>query len=105
MVRQVQTTRRAAVGTLLSVGAGFWTGSFSSGSQKNSISDKLNVAIVGAGRGSVGGIANLPAMSNENVAMRVNQKLVWDGIQMSAKNCPEADACIRPDYRKGWVLL
>jgi len=64
----------------------------------------LNVAIVGAGRGSVGGIANLPAMSNENVAMRVNQKLVWDGIQMSAKNCPEADAYIRPDYRKGWVL-
>ena len=67
MVRRVQTTRRAAVGTLLSVGAGFGTGSFLSGSQKNSISDKLNVAIVGAGKGSIGGIANLPAMSDENV--------------------------------------
>lgn len=67
MVRRVQTTRRAAVGTLLSVGAGFGTGSFLSGSQKNLISDKLNVAIVGAGKGSIGGIANLPAMSNENV--------------------------------------
>ena len=39
-----------------------------------------------------------------NVAMRVGKKLEWDGPNMKATNCPEADQYIRPEYRKGWTL-
>jgi len=39
-----------------------------------------------------------------NVALRVGKKLEWDGEQMKAKNCPEADKFIRREYRKGWTL-
>ncbi len=38
------------------------------------------------------------------VAFRVNQKLEWDAKALKAKNCPDADALIRREYRKGWVL-
>ncbi|MFC1760553.1 hypothetical protein ACFL6U_00555 [Planctomycetota bacterium] len=36
------------------------------------------------------------------VAMRTGQKLEWDGQQMKATNCPEADQYIRPDYCNSW---
>jgi predicted dehydrogenase len=39
-----------------------------------------------------------------NVAFRVGRKLVWDAKAMKAKGCPEADAYLRRDYRKGWKL-
>lgn len=39
-----------------------------------------------------------------NVAWRVGRKLEWDAAAMKAKNCPEADAFLRREYRKGWVL-
>src|SRR6185369_15279620 len=39
-----------------------------------------------------------------NVAMRVGKKLEWDGPNMKASNCPEADQYIKPEYRKGWSL-
>jgi hypothetical protein len=39
-----------------------------------------------------------------NVAFRVGKKLVWDPAGMKAKGCPEADAFIRREYRKGWRL-
>ncbi len=37
-----------------------------------------------------------------NVAMRVGKKLEWDGENLKAKNCPEADKYIKPEFRKGW---
>ena len=40
-----------------------------------------------------------------NVAYRVGKKLEWDAATMKATNCPEADAFIRREYRKGWKLV
>ncbi len=40
-----------------------------------------------------------------NVAFRAGQKLLWDADRMKATNCPEADAFIRREYRKGWKLV
>lgn len=40
-----------------------------------------------------------------NVAYRVGKKLTWDAEAMKASNCPEADAIIRREYRKGWKLV
>jgi hypothetical protein len=40
-----------------------------------------------------------------NVAYRVGKKLEWDAAKLKAKNCSEADAIIRRDYRKGWKLV
>ena len=39
-----------------------------------------------------------------NVAMRAKQKIEWDGPNMKATNCPEAEQYISPTYRKGWEL-
>lgn len=39
-----------------------------------------------------------------NVAYRAGQKIEWDGASMKATNCPEAEAFLRRDYRKGWTL-
>ena len=39
-----------------------------------------------------------------NVAMRAQKKILWDGPNLKALNCPEADAFIRPEYHNGWVL-
>jgi predicted dehydrogenase len=39
-----------------------------------------------------------------NVAYRAGKKLEWDPVALKAKNCPEADAFIRREYRKGWKL-
>jgi len=39
-----------------------------------------------------------------NVAMRTRKKLLWDGVNMKATNCPEADQYIRPEYHNGWTL-
>lgn len=38
------------------------------------------------------------------VAYRAGKSLDWDGPNMRAKNCPEADQLIRPTYRQGWSL-
>ena len=40
-----------------------------------------------------------------NVAYRAGKKLEWDAAAMKATNCPEADAFIRREYRKGWKLV
>ena len=40
-----------------------------------------------------------------NVAFRAGKKLEWDATTMKAKNCPEADAFIHREYRKGWKLV
>ena len=40
-----------------------------------------------------------------NVAFRAGKKLEWDPVTMKAKNCPEADAFIKREYRKGWKLV
>ncbi len=37
-----------------------------------------------------------------NVAYRLGQKLTWDGPALRAIGCPEADALLRPHYRKEW---
>ncbi len=39
-----------------------------------------------------------------NVAIRAGKKLEWDGAALKATNCPEADAFIKREYRKGWSL-
>jgi predicted dehydrogenase len=39
-----------------------------------------------------------------NVAYRTGKTLEWDPKSLKAANCPEADAYIRPHYRKGWKL-
>ncbi|HXD85818.1 MAG TPA: Gfo/Idh/MocA family oxidoreductase [Urbifossiella sp.] len=40
-----------------------------------------------------------------NVAYRAGKKLAWDPVAMKATNCPEADAFIHREYRKGWKLV
>jgi len=37
-------------------------------------------------------------------AFRASKKLEWDGPNMKATNCPEADQYIKRDYRKGWEV-
>ncbi len=39
-----------------------------------------------------------------NLAMRLGRKITWDAAAMKVKDVPEADALIRPEYRKGWSL-
>lgn len=39
-----------------------------------------------------------------NVALRTGKKLTWDAANLKAVGCPEADAYLRPEYRKGWTL-
>jgi predicted dehydrogenase len=39
-----------------------------------------------------------------NVAYRAGTRIEWDSAALKAKNCPEADAFIRKEYRKGWTL-
>ena len=39
-----------------------------------------------------------------NIAIRMNQKLQWDPVNMKFPNCPEADRFINPPYRQGWSL-
>ncbi len=39
-----------------------------------------------------------------NVAMRAGKKIEWDAAALKAKNCPEADAFIRREYRRGYTL-
>jgi len=39
-----------------------------------------------------------------NVALRTGQKLTWDAANLKAVGCPEADAFLRHEYRKGWTL-
>ncbi len=38
------------------------------------------------------------------VSYRVGKKLAWDGPNMRATNCPEADMLIRPTFRAGWEV-
>lgn len=40
-----------------------------------------------------------------NLAIRSGKELQWDGENMKATNCPEADQYIRRQYRKGWELF
>ncbi len=40
-----------------------------------------------------------------NVAFRAGKRLEWDAARMKATNCPEADAFIHREYRKGWKLV
>jgi len=40
-----------------------------------------------------------------NLAIRFGKRILWDGPNMKATNCPEADALIRPEYRPGWVKI
>jgi len=39
-----------------------------------------------------------------NLAIRLGKTIEWDGPAMKARNCPEADALIKREYRKGWQL-
>jgi len=37
-----------------------------------------------------------------NVAIRTGEKIRWDGRNLKAKGCPEADRYLRRPYREGW---
>lgn len=39
-----------------------------------------------------------------NVAIRTGKKLEWDGLNCQVTNCPEANAFVNKEYRKGWEL-
>jgi predicted dehydrogenase len=39
-----------------------------------------------------------------NVAYRTGQKIEWDAAALKARNCPQANAFLRREYRKGWTL-
>lgn len=39
-----------------------------------------------------------------NVAIRTGQRIEWDGPNMTATNCPEAEVLIRPPMRAGWEV-
>ena len=39
-----------------------------------------------------------------NVAYRSGKAFEWDAANLKARNCPEADAFLRREYRKGWSL-
>ncbi|MCA9190768.1 MAG: Gfo/Idh/MocA family oxidoreductase [Planctomycetales bacterium] len=39
-----------------------------------------------------------------NVAYRSGQKFQWDGPNLKAINCPEAEKYLRKDYRAGWEV-
>ena len=39
-----------------------------------------------------------------NIAIRTEERLVWDGEKMRFTNCDAANAYINPPYRKGWSL-
>ena len=38
------------------------------------------------------------------VAMRVHEKLIWDGPNLKVTNVPEANEFVRREYRRGWKL-
>ena len=39
-----------------------------------------------------------------NFAIRLNQKLMWDGPNMKVTNVPEANEFVGRQYRQGWAL-
>lgn len=39
-----------------------------------------------------------------NIAMRVGKKIEWDGPNMKATNCPEAEEFVKVAYRSGYTL-
>jgi predicted dehydrogenase len=39
-----------------------------------------------------------------NVAYRTGKRLEWDAAKLHAGNAPEAEAFVRREYRRGWVL-
>jgi hypothetical protein len=39
-----------------------------------------------------------------NIAIRMNQKLEWDAVNMKFPSCPEADKFVNPTYRQGFAL-
>ena len=38
------------------------------------------------------------------VAYRVGKKLEYNGVEGRVTNCPEANAFLTREYRKGWTL-
>jgi hypothetical protein len=39
-----------------------------------------------------------------NVAVRTGKKITWDAEAMKAIGCPEAEAFVKPAFRKGWEM-
>ena len=39
-----------------------------------------------------------------NIAIRTEERLLWDGEKMRFTNCDAANAYLNPPYRKGWTL-
>ena len=58
-------TRRDYLKVQAAIAAGVWTATEAAAS--TAASEKLNIAIIGAGKGGVGGVLNLPRVSGENI--------------------------------------
>jgi hypothetical protein len=39
-----------------------------------------------------------------NVAVRAGTKITWDAAAMKAVGCPQAEAFVKPHFRKGWEM-
>jgi predicted dehydrogenase len=50
-----------------------------------------------------GGLLTEVAMLG-NIAIRTNEMLVWDPVNMKFPNCPAAEKFLQTEYRKGWTL-
>lgn len=59
----MRLTRRDFARSVSSIGAGLWLGALPGPAVSQSANEQLNVAFVGVGKGGVGGVANLPAIS------------------------------------------
>jgi predicted dehydrogenase len=44
------------------------------------------------------------AVLTGNLAVRTGKKITWDAAAMKAVGCLEADAFVKPEFRKGWEL-
>jgi predicted dehydrogenase len=44
------------------------------------------------------------AVLTGNLAVRTGKKITWDAAAMKAVGCSEADAFVKPEFRKGWEL-
>ncbi|MBM83174.1 MAG: dehydrogenase [Planctomycetaceae bacterium] len=62
-----RTTRRDFLRTTAALGTCYWVSGSHSFAQSKSPNEKLNVAVIGAGKGSIGGLQNLPAVSSQYV--------------------------------------
>jgi len=104
MDAQVGITRRRFIATTTAAAAGFTIvpRHVLGGPGCVAPSDKVNVALIGAGGQ---GRANARALFEEpNVALRSGKVLEWEAASATATTVAEARPFIEGSYRRGWEL-